>query len=213
MSMRPEYRVFNEAGAIDPVERFQELQGNREVWSIRGLERRAATIYSIGIEGQEDLDRVLQVLADVNSGRGIPQCLNHRFDERYPAESNAEIDNLGAKSKRLQTLALARSFQNLFDLSLSFVTVFLHWEPNSWPQDGSLCLFALVDPSDLDDPLSLSEMFIGRFMGHFDLEGDEQACPVILDADFEQRFGSEDEIPEDRVLVYSVIRFNRKQED
>lgn len=103
--------------------------------------------------------------------------------------------------------------QALFNLSLSPASVFTHQDPESWPKDGALCLFALVDPSDLDDPLSLSEMFIGRFMGHFDLEGDEQACPVILDADFEQRFGSEDEIPEDRVLVYSVIRFNRKQED
>lgn len=134
-------------------------------------------------------------------------------DERYPAESNAEIDDLGAKSKRLQTLAIARSFQSLLGLSLSSVTVFLHQEPESWPQDGSLCLFALVDPFDLDDPLSLSEMFVGRFAGHFDLEGDGQAYPVILDADFEQRFGSEDEIPEDRVLVYAVIRLDRKQED
>lgn len=74
MSTRPKYRVFNKAGVIDPIERFQELQGNREFWSIRGFGRRTATIYSIGIESQEDLDRVLQVLADVNSGRGVPPC-------------------------------------------------------------------------------------------------------------------------------------------
>ena len=76
MKTLPEFRVFNEAGVIDPLERFQELQGRSEVWSIRAFEHRSQTIYSTEIESREDLDRVLWVLRKVNAGRGVPPLPN-----------------------------------------------------------------------------------------------------------------------------------------